>query len=81
MKVHEFTLVLNAEPSEEQADLLYRVFDDGTLATVHGVPQIHFHRQAASLEEAIKSAISNVKVGGFEVERVEIEPAAVLQQA
>jgi hypothetical protein len=29
------------------------IFNDGTLATIAGVPQIRFHRDALSLEEAI----------------------------
>ena len=53
MKEHEFTLVLTAEPNEALADQLYGLFDDGTILTIAGVPQIHFHRAALSLEEAI----------------------------
>jgi hypothetical protein len=77
MKEHEFTLVLTADPNEEEADRLYGIFDDGTLSTIAGSPQIRFHREAASLEEAIRSAIAHVRAAGFDVERVEIEPEAV----
>ncbi len=79
MKEHEFTLILTADPSEEQADKLYGTFDDGTISTIAGVPQIHFHREAGSLEEAIRSAIGDVQSVGFAVERVEMEPGTVLQ--
>jgi len=79
MKVHEFTLVLSAEPDEEQADRLYGIVDDGTIATIAGVPQIHVHREAASLVDAIRSAIVDVSTAGLEVVRVEIAPDAVLQ--
>jgi hypothetical protein len=34
-----------------------------------------------SLEEAIRSAIMNVRFAGFDAERVEIEPDAVSRQA
>jgi hypothetical protein len=81
MKEHEFTLVLTADPSEEDADKLYGTFDDGTISTMAGVPQIHFHREAASLEDAIRSAIGDVRAAGFEVTRVEMEPNTVLQPA
>ena len=81
MKEHDFTLILTADPTEEEADRLYSIFDDGTLSTVAGVPQVHFHREASSLEEAIRSAVSNVKSAGFAVERVEIEPEAIAQPA
>jgi len=77
MKQHDFTLVLTADPNDEQADRMYGTFDDGTIATVAGVPQIHFHRDAESLEEAIRSAIGDVRTMGFEVARVEMEPSAV----
>jgi len=78
MKQHEFTLVLTADPTDDQADGMYGVFNDGTIATVAGVPQVHFHREAESLEDAIRSAIGDVRLSGFDVERVEMRPAAVL---
>jgi len=81
MKEHEFTLVLTADPSEEDADKLYGTFDDGTISTMAGVPQIHFHREAASLEDAIRSAIGEVRAAGFDVARVEMEPDVLLLPA
>ena len=57
------------------------VVDDGTLSTIAGVPQIRFHREAVSLEEAIRSALADVKSAGFDVARVEIEPEAMAEQA
>ena len=54
MKVHEFTLFLTADPNEEEADRLYSIFNDGTLVTIAGVPQVDFHREAPSLEDAIE---------------------------
>jgi hypothetical protein len=79
MKQHEFTLVLTADPDDAQADRMYGTFDDGTIVTVAGVPQVNFHRDAESLEEAIRSAIGDVRSVGFDVARVEIEPSAVGQ--
>jgi hypothetical protein len=79
MKEHEFTLILTADPTEEQADQLYGVFNDGTISTIAGIPQIHFHREANSLEDAIRSALGDVNATGFSVQRVEIEPNALLQ--
>ena len=80
MKEHEFTLILTTDPSEEEADRLYGCCDDGTLSTIAGVPQIHFHRAALALEDALRSAIRDVRAAGFDVERVEIEPEAVTQR-
>ena len=80
MNEHEFTLVLTAEPNEEEADKLYGLFDDGTLYTIAGVAQIDFHRAALSLEEAICGAITNVTTTGFDVARVEIDPHIVMKR-
>ena len=71
--------MLATDPNEKEADKLYGTFDDGTISTIAGIPQIHFHRQAGSLEEAIQSAIGDVRSAGFDVARVEMEPDAVLQ--
>ena len=80
MKVHEFTLILTADPNEEESDRLYGIFNDGTLVTTAGVPQIHFHREAPSLEDAIGSALAQVRKAGFDVVRVEIEPLNVFTE-
>lgn len=74
MQEHEFTLILAAEPDEEQADELYGILDDGTICTIAGIPQIRFHREASSLEEAIRSAIAGIARIGFDVLRIELEP-------
>jgi hypothetical protein len=81
MKVHEFTLVLSTDPNEEEADRLYGIFNDGTISTIASVPQIHFHRKASSLEEAIRSAMSDVSSAGLSVTRVEIKPETVTQHS
>jgi len=75
MKQHEFTLVLSSAPDDDDAaDQLYAAFDDGTISTISGVTSIAFHRESASLEEAIRSAIGDVQSCGFTVQRVELEP-------
>ena len=82
MTKYEFTLILKGqlELTEEIADELFEAgCDDGTPGTCNGIFSIDFHRESDSLEEAIRSAISNVKSAGYEVERVEIEAEAVPQ--
>jgi len=81
VREHEFTLILTADPNDEEADRLYGIFNDGTLSTIAGVAQIRFHREAASLEEAIRSAMADVRAAGLDTERVEIEPEMVGQPA
>ena len=78
LKTHEFTLILTADPSDAQADKLYGICNDGTLSTVSGVAQIDFHRDANSLEEALRSALADVCAAGLRVKRVEMAPKAVL---
>jgi hypothetical protein len=60
MKTHEFTLILTTDPSDAKADKLYGICADGTLSTIAGVARIDFHREADSLEEALRSALADV---------------------
>jgi len=78
MKTHEFTLILAANPTEAKADKFYGICTDATLAVRAGVGHVRFHRDAESLEEALRSALSDVRAAGLTVERVEMEPDAVL---
>jgi hypothetical protein len=84
MNKYEFTLILKDTPelTEEVADRLFEAgCDDGSPGICDGVFAIDFHRAANTLEEAINSAIANVKSAGHEVERVEIEAGALRRPA
>ncbi len=84
MTKYEFRLILSGplELTEEIADELFEAgCNDGTPGTCEGVFSIDFHREAGSLEEAIRSAIADVKSAGYEVKRVEMEVEAVAQRA
>ena len=73
MKKYDFTLILSGalNLTEDIAEALFEAgCDDGTPGTSEGVFLIDFHREAKSLEEAIQSAIANVKSAGYKVERV-----------
>ena len=82
MHKYDFTLIF-AQPLELTDDLADALFavgcDDGTPGTCNGVFSIDFHREAATLEEAIRSAIEDVRIAGYEVARVEMEAEAVVQ--
>ena len=80
MKEQNFTLILTTDPNEDEANRLYGALNDGTLSTISGVSQISFHRQAPSLESAIRSAMQDVRSAGLDILRVEIEPESMLQQ-
>jgi hypothetical protein len=76
MKTYEFDVVLKnvSEVTDEQADELFAAgCDDGTPATCEGVAWIHFDREAASLEEAISSAVAQVQAAGLQVSKVELD--------
>ena len=82
MPSHEFTLILAGEEvTDDQCNALYEAgCDDGTISTSEGVTRIDFCRVSPSLDEAIRSAISNVKAAGLRVSRVEIEADSLLAQ-
>jgi len=73
---YEFHLILKegTEITEELADQLFEAgCDDGTPGTFCGTPYISFHREAESLETAIRSSVADVQKAGCVVERVQIE--------
>jgi hypothetical protein len=83
MAKYEFTLILRGplDLDEDVADALFAAgCDDGTPGTCDGVFSIDFHREADSQEHAIRSAMTNVRTAGYEVDHVEIEAEAVSQQ-
>jgi hypothetical protein len=75
MTEQHFTVILKGRDSltEEAAERLYGQCDDVTAGSCNGVGHVHFHRPAASLNEAIASAVADLRACGLEVERIEIE--------
>jgi hypothetical protein len=81
MKTYEFDIVLQdiSELTDEQADILFEAgCDDGTPTACEGLVWIHFHREAVSLEEAIRSAVTQVQAAGFKVSKVELDVDSAL---
>ena len=69
MKTHEFTLVLMLTRLRWK-----RISFTGSAATAPwrpspGCPTLNFHREAACLEDAIRSALDDVRAAGFTVQR------------
>jgi hypothetical protein len=82
MSKYDFTLILteSLELTDDLADALFAAgCDDGTPGTCQGVFSIDFHREAESLEEAIRSAIADIRTAGYAVARVEMDAEAVVQ--
>jgi hypothetical protein len=83
MKAYEFDIVLKdiSEVTDDQADALFAAgCDDGTPASCNGTAWIHFDREAASLEEAIHTALAQIQTAGLRAAKIELEADAVESQ-
>jgi hypothetical protein len=78
MKTHEFTVILRRKPAAARAERLYGICQDGTLAVSAGVGQVHFHRAAKSLEDALRSALADLDAAGLAAKRIEMETSVLL---
>jgi hypothetical protein len=68
MNTYEFTLRLDREISENEADALYGVLADGSIMTGSGHAEIEFARVADGWADAIGSAVRDVEsVSGLQV--------------
>jgi hypothetical protein len=81
-RVHEFRLILAGvtELTPDLADALYQVFDDGTAGSCAGEVTIDFHREAPSFQQAVQSAMKDVRKAGLELARVESEESRFVEQ-
>jgi hypothetical protein len=75
MTEQHFTVILKGKDTltEELVEQLYSHCDDASAGSCNGIGHVHFDRPAASLNDAIVSAIVDLRSCGLEVERVEIE--------
>ena len=81
MNVYKFDIGLKqtSKVSDDDADLVFSACcDDGTPAGAHNQVWIHFDREAASLEEAISSAVAQVQSAGLAVSKVELDVDAAI---
>lgn len=61
MTTYEFTLNLDREITEDEADVLYGAFDDGAITTGPEGTAIEFTREGPSWTDAIISAVNDVE--------------------
>jgi hypothetical protein len=76
MRIYEFDVILKdmAEVSDDQAEVLFASgCEDGTPTSCNGVAWVHFDREAASLEQAIRSAVAQVQSAGLTVAKIELD--------
>jgi hypothetical protein len=74
-QVHKFTIVLSGidQLTDALADALYEAgCDDPMLCCVDSVVSLDFDRLAASLGEAIGSAVDEVGRAGFQISQITI---------
>lgn len=74
MNAHEFTFVLDHTTNDDEIDALYEAgCDDATPVQEEARTLLHFHREAASLAEALVSALRDVERTGLHVAAVDTE--------
>ena len=81
MQNQAFTVFLRGvrQVTEEADNRLFEAgCEDGTFCARDGAAFLHFDRHAETLEEAIRSALDDVRSAGFEVERVESDEFTII---
>jgi hypothetical protein len=83
MTEQRFSLILKDGKAltDEVVERLYGRCDDVTAGSCNGTGHVHFDRPADSLNEAIASALVDLRACGLEVERIEIDPQDILDAA
>jgi hypothetical protein len=83
MTEQRFSAILKGTETlqDEVVARLYGRCDDATAGSCSGIGHVHFDRPAASLNEAIASAVADLRACGLEIERIEIDPEDVLAAA
>ena len=77
---YDFTVYLQGTPelTDEMADALFEAgCDDGSPGSCERVVSIDFHREAKSLDEAVRTAVANIEAAGYAIDRVEIEAEGI----
>lgn len=76
MTEQHFTVILKGRNTlnEEVVEQLYGCCDDASAGSSEGIGHVRFDRPATSLNEAIASAVADLRSCGLDVERIEIEP-------
>ena len=77
MRVYQFTVIV-PELDDAGADAIYAACSDASVGASHGVPHVAFDRAADNLEQAIQSAVTDLRRVGVEPRRIELDVAAVV---
>ena len=78
MNTFDFTITIDQLVEDLDAiDAFYGRCDDVSMFNSAGVTKITFHRDAESLDDAIRAAVSDVQTQGYKVKHIEVEPECV----
>jgi hypothetical protein len=80
MPMHTFDFTITIDQFVEDLDAIdafYGRCDDASMFNSEGATRIIFHREAATLDDAIRSALSDVESFGYKVRHIEAEPECV----
>ncbi len=72
MKIYDFELTLHCPASLDQVERLFPACDDASFGATGGAGYAVFHREAESLEAAIKSAIDDVMSVGLKIKEIKL---------
>jgi len=80
MPMHTFDFTITIDQLVEDLDAIdtfYGRLDDVSMFNAHSATRITFHREAATLDDALRSAVSDLQSFGYKAKQIEVEPACV----
>jgi len=82
MRIFEFTITIDRHVEDhDEIDAFYGKTVDASVAGSEGKTLIHFDREAPSLDDALRSAIIDVRGQGWQVREITVEPDCMLPVA
>jgi hypothetical protein len=76
--IFDFTITLDQYIEHlDVVDAVYARLDDVSLFNADRLTHISFHRAAATLDEAVRSAVIDVHAFGYRVKQITVEPQCV----
>lgn len=78
MQTFDFTITIDQFVEDLDAiDAFYGRLDDVSMFNSDGATRITFHREAATLDNALRSAVSDVQSFGYKVKQIDVAPECV----
>ena len=78
MNTFDFTITIDQLVEDlDVIDAFYKRCDDVSMFNSEGITKITFHRDAVSLDDAIRAAVSDLQSFGYKIKHIEVEPECV----